>query len=228
MKAYNLETIAAIRFILKDYLRSPLVKTGPAQELIEAKSHIGLRRSTVAQIFSSIMEDFVKAGRAVKLHRGCWQMVQFESDIVPEIDQAVPVEAHVPPKRKRKQRAEVIQPVVFDPKLTEFLNPKPCMKHVEVYEKLKKIKDKTRFAEEAIVLCGEAGIPLKRLINYINEQREQRHNETGRCENVQQGELTTVRGKELLCDTQRNEVFSRDWSLDGNFRKRDEGGVLPT
>lgn len=164
MKSYKLTTVQAISFLLRNYLSQPGRKTsGEALRIVQSNSFL-VGPSSARNIITEIMNELVKNGKAKKLYRGTWEVQAIETSL-----------DYIP-----RDFAISKKPVVFDPKLTAFLDPPKCTKHVEVYNELKKLKgdQRSRFMEYATILCDKAGISIKRLINYINEQREAtRHTE---------------------------------------------------
>lgn len=173
MKLYKIATINAVKFILRDYLSKPGRKTtGEALRIVEANT-LGVGRSTCRNIITGVFDEITKEGAAKKLYRGTWEVLDENGCVAPASEVI--------------KKVKVDQPVVFDPQLVKFLDPPKCTKHVEVYNELKKLKDKSKFFDMAIVLCDKAGISINRLINYIYEVKQARDIERAGTECVHAG-----------------------------------------
>jgi len=179
-KSYKLQTVQAVRFLIKDQLNHVCTFTvGQAVRHIEKHSLIDVSRSTIRNIIGIIMADMVKAGRAEKLHRGAWAIKEYNNPMDLQLGssgQPMP-----------KFLVNELQPVVFNPSLTKFLDPPKPTPEVDIYNELKKLKgqEKSRWDQLAIKMCMEANISITRLINYINEKRNHRAVETAGLESVQ-------------------------------------------
>lgn len=167
MKLYSIQTIKSIKVVISDYISTPgKITTGVAIKIME-KHTFGLSKSSLRNIFSMIMNDLVKAGMAVKEHRGAWMITERHNPRDIEIGSG---------GKAPKYIKEEFKPVVFDPQLNAFLNPPKATPEVDVYNELKKLKgdERKRWQDHAIVLCMKAGVSINKLINYVNEQREVR------------------------------------------------------
>ena len=164
MKLYSIQTIKSIKVVISDYISTPgKITTAVAIKIME-KHTFGLSKSSLRNIFSMIMNDLVKAGKAHKEHRGAWMILESHNPRDIEIGSGGKA-----PKYIKQEFA----PVVFDPQLNAFLNPPKPTPEVDVYNELRKLKgiEKTRWQDHAIILCMKAGVSLTKLINYINEKR---------------------------------------------------------
>ena len=148
VKRYRPETITVVRELLESRLQQ-VGEIKSMEIVVFLSSKIFTTSSTIRNIFKYIMDQACNDGYAEFICNGRWM-----------IQKPIPHKLELPKP-----------PPVISPQLYKFLNPPKEHPEIEIYEKIKDIKDQNQFVWKATCLCEEAGISIQTLVNYMYEHR---------------------------------------------------------